>query len=371
MNQSKRLLSLDVFRGFTIAAMLLVNNPGSWSTVYGPLLHAKWHGCTPTDLIFPFFLFIVGISIVLAFNKRIAKGDSVKSLISKSAIRALKIFLLGLFLSGFPFFDLATIRIPGVLQRIAIVYLICSILFVKTNWKTQASIGLALLLGYWAMMTLIPVPGHGQPNLMPTTNLGAWLDNLLLEGHLWSNSKVWDPEGLLTTLPAIVTGILGMMTGHLFTTKLDTNTKLKWLVISGIAGLAIGLLWGLVFPINKALWTSSYVLYSAGYGALLFALTYWLLDVKNVKTGSKPFIIFGKNAITIYVLSGLLAKTLYLIKITNAEGTSQTLGSWIYQNLYLTWLTGKNASLAFAISHVLVLLLVGWIMYRKKIFIKV
>ncbi len=371
MRQSKRLLSLDAFRGITIAAMLLVNNPGSWSTVYSPLLHAKWHGCTPTDLIFPFFLFIVGISIVLAFKNRLSKGGSHSKLISKSIIRAIKIFLLGLFLSGYPDFDFTTIRIPGVLQRIAIVYLTCSILFIKTKWRAQAIIGLVLLLVYWAVMTLIPVPDHGPANLQPETNLGAWLDNYLMQGHLWSSSKVWDPEGLLSTFPAMVTGILGLLSGHLLTSNYSANQKIKWLVVAGVGGVVIGWIWGIYFPINKALWTSSYVLYSAGFGALLFAIIYWLLDVKHFTFGSKPFVIFGKNAISIYVLSGLLAKSLYLFSVTNSQGNEQTLGSWIYQNFYQTWLGDYNASLAFALTHVLVLLFVGWIMFRKKIFIKV
>lgn len=371
MSPSKRLISLDVFRGITIAAMLLVNNPGSWSTVYPPLLHAKWHGCTPTDLIFPFFLFIVGISIVLAYHKRLESGVGTGKLVSKSITRAIKIFLLGLLLHGFPYFDLATLRIPGVLQRIAIVYLICSLLFIKTNWKTQTTVGLILLLGYWALMTLVPVPGHGPANLAPETNLGAWLDRLLLEGHLWSQSKVWDPEGLLSTLPAIGTGICGLLAGHLLVSKLAISHQLKLMIIFGCSGVLLGLIWDIYFPINKALWTSSYVIYTAGYGMLFLAIIYWLLDVKGFKTGTRPFIIYGKNAITIYVLSGLLAKTIYLIKITDQNGDSQSFGSWLYHHFYLTWLSDYNASLAFAVTHVLLLLLVGWVMYRKNIFLKI
>ncbi|MDN5201298.1 heparan-alpha-glucosaminide N-acetyltransferase domain-containing protein [Fulvivirgaceae bacterium BMA10] len=371
MTQSKRLISLDVFRGATIAAMILVNNPGSWSTVYPPLLHAKWHGCTPTDLVFPFFLFIVGISISLAYTKRKESGEATNKLIQKIVWRSLKIFLLGLFLSGFPFFNFETIRIPGVLQRISVVFLICSLLFLKTNWRTQAILGAFLLVLYNFLMTVVPVPGIGQPNLNPETNLGAWLDNLLLSGHLWSQTKVWDPEGLLSTIPAIVTGITGLLTGKLFLDHdKSPQEKVIWMFVAGCFGIFLGMVWGIYFPINKALWTSSYVMYTSGIGLLIFALCYWFIDILDKRSWINPFVIYGSNAITVYVLSGVIAKSLYLIKWETSDGII-TLQGWTYNTLFLSWLPPYNASLGYAILNVLLLLGVAWILYRKRIFIKV
>src|SRR4030067_1607650 len=236
---SERLLSLDVFRGITIAGMILVNNPGTWSAVYPPLRHAEWHGCTPTDLIFPFFLFIVGVAIPFALGKRIEKGEKHSKIILQIIRRSAILFLLGLILAGFPFglfghnFDLATLRIPGVLQRIAVVYLVAAILFLKTSYKAQVYIGSALLIIYAILMTLVPVPGVGYSNLEPTTNLAAWLDNNLLTGHLWSIPKVWDPEGILSTMPAIVSAIMGMITGWWLRQDKDKKTKTGWLFVMG------------------------------------------------------------------------------------------------------------------------------------------
>ena len=366
MQQTNRLISLDVFRGITIAAMVLVNNPGSWSTVYPPLLHAKWNGCTPTDLIFPFFVFIVGVSIVLAYTKRLSQGASHSHLIKKLVFRAFKIFILGVFLNGFPYFDFTDIRIPGVLQRIALVFLVCGLLFIKTKWKTQAIIGVVLLLLYWFLMTVVPVPGVGPANLEPTTNLGAWLDNLLLGGHLWRQSEVWDPEGLLSTMPAVVTGICGMLTGHLLSANLDKNLKVIWLFVAGSLSIFIGLVWDIYFPINKMLWTSAYVLYTAGIALEILALIYWFVDVKGYSTGTKPFIAYGSNAITLYVLSGLISKILGMIQVGESS-----LHAWIYQNLFLSWLGDYFASFMFALTtQVLFLLIIAWWLHKKKIFIK-
>lgn len=297
----ERLLSLDIFRGMTVAAMILVNNPGSWTDIYAPLQHASWHGCTPTDWIFPFFLFIVGVAITLSLQKRKERGD--KDLVLPILKRAGILFFLGLFLNGFPFFDLSQIRIPGVLQRIAIVYLATALLFLKTSWKTQGTIAAALLLFYWAIMTLIPVPGIGKPGLEPTNNLAAWLDSLLLPGHLWAKSKVWDPEGLLSTIPAISSAIIGILLGHWLNSQKDSATKASWIFIFANVCLAIGLIWDTVFPINKNLWTSSYVLYTGGIALHIFGMCYWISDVKGYTFWTKPFLVYGSNAITVFFLS--------------------------------------------------------------------
>lgn len=366
----KRLVSLDVFRGATIAGMILVNNPGSWSTIYPPLRHAQWHGCTPTDWIFPFFLFIVGVAITLSLTKRKERGDDQKALIINIIKRSAMIFLVGIFLNGFPFTDIVNIRIPGVLQRIAIVYLVSAILFLRTSLKTQIYTGAGLLIFYWLFMSLVPVPGHGAANLEPATNFGAWLDNLLLGGHLWSSSKVWDPEGLFSTIPAISTAISGMLLGAWLRTDKDEGTKTAWMFAAGILMVIVGQFWSIVFPINKSLWTSTYVLHTSGLATMGFALCYWLIDVQNITWWTKPFVVYGMNAITVFTLSGLVAKIMYLVKVTNAAGEEITLKGYLYSNIFEPLFSPINASLAWALTYVLIWLGLMWILYAKKIFIK-
>ncbi|MEM9887258.1 MAG: heparan-alpha-glucosaminide N-acetyltransferase domain-containing protein [Bacteroidota bacterium] len=369
---NKRLLSLDVFRGATIAGMILVNNPGDWGNVYAPLLHADWHGCTPTDLVFPFFLFIVGVSIALALSKRKERGDNQAAIIKKILWRTLLIFAIGLFLNGFPFFNFSSIRIPGVLQRIALVYGISAFLFLKMDWKQLAGTGIGLLLFYWGLMTLLPTPDGHPPNLNPETNLGAWLDRTLLGGHLWSQSKVWDPEGLLSTLPAIVTSISGILTGLWLKSKTAVYQKLVGLFGFGVISVLLGLIWDLAFPINKQLWTSSYVLYTSGIALFGLALIYWLVDVLNHQKWTKPFVIYGTNALFVFVLSGLIAKSLYYIKVKGTSGDTISLKTWIYEGFFTPLFSNPmNASLAFALANVLLLLGLSWILYWNRIFIKV
>jgi predicted acyltransferase len=376
--QKERLYSLDVFRGITVAAMILVNNPGSWETVYSPLRHAPWNGCTPTDLIFPFFLFIVGVSIHFAYRDKFAEGLSQKvflKILKRSAI----IFFLGLFLAWYtiPIGNMftaerfATLRIPGVLQRISLVFFFCSLIYLKINWLAQIRIASLLLVGYYLLMTLVPVPDFGPPNLEPGTNLAGWSDRLFLEGHLYVNSKTWDPEGVLSTMPAIATGLIGMLVGKLFTELKEPREKTVWLFFVGSLLIVGGLAWGLAFPINKPLWTSSYVLYTAGIAMQFLAVLYWLIDVQGIKKWSAPFIYYGVNAIFVFVASGVLAKTLTRIKMTAADGTETTLWGVIYQNLYASWLPPKIASLFFAISLILLFLLVLRWMYKRNVILKV
>jgi predicted acyltransferase len=253
-----------------------------------------------------------------------------------------------------------------VLQRIAVVYLICSLIFINTTWVGQLRWAVSLLVVYWFMMTLIPVPGIGEPNLEPATNLGAWLDNLLLGGHLWSASKVWDPEGILSTIPAISTGLSGVLAGHLVRSKTRDVSKVVWLFIAGAFCVFLGLFWDLSFPINKALWTSSYVLYTSGIALQCLAVCYWFIDILGYKGWTTPWVAFGMNALSAYVLSGLMARLLGLIKIGD-----QSLKGWIFENLFMSWLPPYNASLAFAIVFVLCLFIPSWILYRKGIIIKV
>jgi predicted acyltransferase len=373
-----RLLSLDVFRGLTVAAMILVNNPGSWAHIYAPLRHAEWHGCTPTDLIFPFFLFIVGVSISYALGSK--KGHmSHSKLIFTALKRALILFGLGLFLNLFPkvFTDpmeaFQTVRIPGVLQRIAVVFFITAVIFIKTSPKTQLRILIGILLAYWAMMTLIPVPGVGFANLEKETNLGAWLDRTLLtEAHLWRSAKTWDPEGIFSTLPAIGTGIFGLLIGTWLKRKdKEESVKISWMFSIGILAVILGLIWDLCFPINKALWTSSFVLYAGGLASIGLALCYWLIDVQGYKKGTTPFVVYGINAITVFFLSGLIPRILTMIKVNMPDGTVLTSREWLYESFYSPYFSPINASLAGAVSFILIWLGILWWMYSRKIIIKV
>lgn len=376
---NNRLLSLDFFRGATVAAMILVNNPGDWGHIYSPLEHAEWHGCTPTDLVFPFFLFIVGVSIAYAMSSKKTDPSTHNQTIFKAFKRSLILFGLGLFLSLFPkvFTDpieaFQTVRIPGVLQRIAVVFFICSVLFLKNSEKGLFRIAVVILAVYWAMMTFLPVPGVGYANLEKETNLGAWLDRTLLsEAHLWKMAKTWDPEGIFSTVPAIATGLFGVLTGiYLRRKDIDEPTKVAWLFSAGIAAVVAGLLWGLAFPINKSLWTSSYVLFCAGLAIMLLALSYWIIDIKRYSAFTPPFVAYGVNAITVFFLSGLIPRLLNMIKISNADGSISGLQSWLYDNFFKPNFTPVNASLAWAICFNLFWFIILWIMYRKKIIIKV
>ena len=351
-----RLVSLDAFRGATIAAMILVNNPGSWSAVYWPLDHARWHGWTPTDLIFPFFLFVVGMA--LNFSRRSTLREALR--------RAAILFGLGLFMAAYPFFDLTTVRIPGVLQRIAVCYLAAWLVRRATGVTGQAVVAAALLAGYWWLMTRVPVPGGIAPNLEPETNLGAWLDRALMNGHLWKQTKTWDPEGLLSTLPAIATTLLGSIAGAWTRSERGGNARTAGLLAGGFCLAAVGLLWGLAFPINKNLWTSSYVLFTAGLAAYLFGLCYWLADVRGHRAWTRPLVVYGRNAIFVFVASGLVAKTLALAKVGGLS-----LQAHIHHALFTWWLTPHAASLAYALANVFFWYAVLLVMDRRGIHLTV
>jgi predicted acyltransferase len=377
-----RLLSLDVFRGITIAGMVLVNNPGTWSAIYSPLEHAEWNGWTPTDLVFPFFLFIVGVAITLALGKRVESNGIDRDIYLKIIRRTLLIFGLGLFLATFPFYnftkgewlDLSTVRIMGVLQRIAVCYLVASLIFIHTNWKQQTIIAAVLLLLYWALMTLINVPGCEITTFNDKAcNLAAYLDrSILTENHIWRSAKVYDPEGLLSTIPAIATTISGILCGHWLREKRDHSEKVSAMFFFGVSLIVIGWIWSFWFPVNKALWTSSYVVFTAGMALSFLGFCYWLIDIKNYKIWTKPFVIFGVNALALFVGSGIMARILGLIKVsTDADGKSVSLQQWIFGNIFTPLAAPVNASLMYAICFILVWLFLMWLLYRKRIFIKV
>jgi predicted acyltransferase len=366
MDTTKRLLSLDVFRGLTIALMILVNCPGNGDTTYRALLHAEWNGNTPTDEVFPFFLFIVGIAIIFSLSKRKLAGANRAQIYKKILTRTLWIVGIGVFLNGAPEFDLATWRIPGVLTRIGIVYGICAVIFMSTNARQQLWIAVGCLLGYWAIMALVPAPGQGFVSMEPGQDIGAWLDRAIFGNHLYGQTKTWDPEGLLSTIPSIATCLAGILTGEWIKKNMDQWPKWTAMFAMGFLLLLVGLLWGEVFPINKKLWTSSYVLFHSGLALLTLGTVWWLVDVKGYKGWTAPFVWFGMNPLFIYILHEVIAIGLYSIPV--GDGSAY---GWAYQNIFASWLGPYNASLAFAISIVLINLCVAWFLWKRKIFIKV
>src|SRR6266446_3219751 len=380
---SNRLVSVDVFRGITVAGMVLVNNPGSWAHIYWPLEHAEWNGWTPTDLIFPFFLFIVGIAISLAFGKRIERGDSRRALFIKVLYRSAIIFLLGEFLAGFPYFHLSTIRIPGVLQRIAVCYFFASIVYLTTRPRTTAIIAIALLIVYWLLMKHVPAPGYYVGDLSKEGSLASYVDRRVFGPHIWKQGIVYDPEGILSTMGALATTLLEVLTGNRLRCKDRTPIeKVAQMFIAGICCLIIGWIWNAWFPINKALWTGSYVFFTAGLALQFLALCYWLIDIKGHKWWTKPFLIFGVNAILLFVGTGLMARLLGMtsgfmgrfetfIRVTKPDGSPMALQSWIYNHAFASWLAPNNGSLAFAICFILLWLFLLWLLYRKNVIVKI
>jgi predicted acyltransferase len=373
VRSAPRLQSLDVFRGLTIAAMLLVNNPGSWSHVYKPLEHAAWNGWTPADLVFPFFLFIVGITTTLSLGGLLDGGVRPRVIFRKVLIRAVLIFALGLLLQGFPEYELGTIRVLGVLQRIALSYLLAATIVLSTGVRGQVAALIALLLGYWALMTLVPVPGIGRAVLEPDLNLSNWLDlRLIGRNHLLHETMTWDPEGILSTLGAVATVLAGVQVGHWIRSTRGARAKVMGLLVGGGAVVALGSVWGWAFPINKNLWTGSYVLLTAGIACFVLASTYWLVDVKGYRAWARPFLVFGTNAITAYWLSSVVAIVFAWVVITSPEdGESLILKTYIYEVVYAPWLAPENASLAYAVTYVLLWLGFLSLLYRRRIFIRI
>jgi predicted acyltransferase len=376
-----RLTSLDLFRGATIAAMILVNDPGNDHS-YWPLEHAEWNGWTPTDLIFPFFLFIVGVSLVFSFESRLRRGDSKGMLLLHAFRRAVMIFAIGLGMN-YSLVLLAPsivtgVRVPGVLQRIGICYLATSILFLYTRPRTRAVVVATLLVGYWILMRFVPVPGFGVPGrdipfLHPDANLAAYLDRKVFT-HLWETTR--DPEGLLSTLPAIATPLLGVFTGEWLRSKRSPQTKALGMLLFGVAGLILGRTWAVWFPINKKLWTSSYVLFTAGLALICLALCYWFMDIKRwggIRFNgiwTKPFLIFGRNAITAYIVAWFVAVSLFLLHVP-LNGKMRSGHDYIFARFFAPLGSPSFTSLLFALAFVLVCLLPIWLMDRKKIFLKI
>jgi predicted acyltransferase len=366
---SSRLLSLDAFRGLTIAGMLLVNDPGSWSYVYPPLDHAEWNGWTPTDLIFPFFLFIVGISLTLSFARRLEQGASRADLLRKVLTRGLIIWALGLALAGFPRYDLSTIRIMGVLARIGVVYLATGVIYLTTGTRAQRWIILGLLVGYWAVMTLVPVPGYGAGVLERQGNLAQYVDALVLGAHRWKPD--WDPEGIMSTFPAIATCLLGVQWGRWLQSAQPPTEKALGMFVGGALSMTAGEIWSIWFPINKNLWSSSYVLFTAGFALMVFGVLYYYIEIRGRTRWAGPLLVYGSNSILVFVLSGLFARILILTKVAGAEGTTVSLYTWLYTHAFQPWAGTYNGSLAFAITYVLLFFALMAALYRRKWFVKI
>ena len=367
-----RLVSLDVLRGLTIAAMILVNNNGDSRFAYSPLLHSPWNGWTPTDIIFPAFLFMVGLSMAFSFPPRLAAADSRMSLLPRILRRTLILILLGLLVNSFPFFHLHDIRLYGVLQRIALCYFFTSLLLIWSTTWSRAVVAFVALLGYWLMLRYLSVPGFGVPVrdipfLDPYKNIVAYLDRLLLPGHLYGDGT-YDPEGLLSTLPAVATTLFGVFTGEWLRAKWTNSTKAAGILVAGFTAILAGEAWSFWFPINKRLWTSSYVLLAAGITLVCLAVLFWLIDCAGWKNGwTLPWLAFGTNAITLYIFSELLASTLDSWHTSSGITLKQSIFSRIAH-----WVPDLSlASLLYSIAFVIVCAVPAWWMYGRKIFVKI
>ncbi len=376
LNSSIRLECIDIFRGLTMALMLMVNNPGNPNTIPVQLEHASWNGFTLADLVFPFFLFIMGVVVPVSINNRLAKGTGKITIIVHIFLRSIQIFLLGLVLNGFPLFDLNTIRIPGVLQRIAVVYLFSALLYLlcKSIFKketvqmgVQLLTSVFLLLLYGVLLKVVHVPGYGQGVMELQGNLVQYIDLKLLPGHLYKPD--WDPEGILSTLPALASGIIGVLAGMILIKPNKWIIKMAVFIGSGGLLLLAAALLNTVFPYNKNLWSSSYVLLTSGLGILLLAFFYLLTD--RMKSGKifKPFKAIGASAIFVYFVSELIRRTLWLIPVQDATGSTMTLKIWLTTRLISPWAHGLD-SLYFSIFYVMVWLVIMGVLYHRKIYIR-
>lgn len=361
-----RLVSLDVFRGMTIAAMIVVNNPGSWAFVYPPLRHAEWHGWTPTDLIFPFFLFIMGVSISLALSRRIEAGD-MKALYGKIVRRTLILFILGIGLHLFHRPELSTLRIPGVLQRIALCYFAASLIFIKTGWKNRVILTSVILAGYFVLMKWVPVPGFGAGDWTLEGNLCGHIDRMLLGGHLYRGT--FDPEGLLSTLPALATALLGTLSGDWIRVNGKSGKTCRGLLAGGLFLTVSGLALQPLFPINKQLWTSTFVLFSGGAALICLALLMTSVDFGGSRKWAWPFRVYGTNAIAVFVGSSLMVKLLTKINVGGEDGLS--LWAFIYRQLLAPWAGNYLGSVLFPMIMILFWLALLAPFFKKGIYLKI
>jgi predicted acyltransferase len=370
----QRLASLDAFRGFTILSMILVNNPGDWNNTYAALLHAKWHGWTFTDWIFPFFLFISGMSMVMSVGQPLPVNRP--AVLLNLFKRALIIFVIGLILNFVPAFDLTTLRVPGVLQRIALCVFLAAPLVVYGRWQTQLAALLVCLAVYSFLMLKVAVPDAlgvvSLGSLEPGRDTGAYIDRWLLDGHLWAGGKTWDPEGLLSTLPALASLLFGCLTSHwLRASNKTSNFTLLGLMLGGVLCLLAGqFLSQVLMPINKSLWTPSYAVFMNGIALILFGCFYWAIDLTKLLR-FQPLIVMGMNALFLFVMSSLIAKALNTIKWANESGQLLSAKLHLFAPIKSLGLSAQNSSLLFALMFCLVLYAIGFLMFQKRWFVKV
>jgi len=378
-----RLLSLDVFRGMTIAAMFLVNNPGDWAHIYPPLAHAAWSGWTITDCIFPFFLFIVGVSLQLSLPNKSLLPAHRRQHYAKLLRRAAIIFLIGLSLNFIPSFDLFSLRIPGVLQRIALTIMLAGAIAIFFSWCQQCAWIVVILTVYTSVMLLVPAPDAegvwGRGVLEPGRDFGAWLDRSLMEGHLWKKSRTWDPEGLFSTLPATASVLFGVLTGRLISSPIPPRQQVFALFIFGLVCIVLGQVMDqYLMPINKSLWTSSFCVLMTGWAMLVFTVFYYLLDActslplkQRMRTLNLPFTMYGLNALFLFALASLLAKLMGFVQIGQSDGSVMSLQKTLFTPLTTLPISAYNASLLFAILFNLLMLTIAYLLWKKSWFIKV
>ena len=374
---SGRLICLDIFRGLAVAGMILVDNPGSDEKVYWPIAHAEWNGWTPADFIFPSFLFLVGVSLVFSFAKRRERGDSRREILLHVVIRSLLLIAIGLFVNASPFIgvDYHALRFEGVTQRIALCYFAAAILELWSDRRGQIIAIAVCLIGYWALLRFVPVPGLGVPGrdipfMDPNHNLAAWLDRKLFMGHLFDGTR--DPEGILSTIPAIATTLLGVLTGHWLRSQKSPAKKAQAMLLAGICSLVAGEVWNIWFPINKNLWTSSFAVFSGGFALVFLALLYWVLEIKRWRGAwTVPILVFGMNAIAGFVADSLVYGPGYTFTVKHADGTTMSWHDAAQAKLVSLGASPPNASLIYSLGAVIFCWILLWLLWRKRIFLKV
>jgi predicted acyltransferase len=372
---SIRLLSLDIFRGLCVAGMILVDNPGDEAAAYGPIKHAEWNGWTPADFIFPSFVFLVGISIVFSFRARLQRGESRQRIFVHAVKRALILIAVGLFVNAFPVFHLSDWRIEGVTQRIAICYLASAVLVLWSDERGQIAAIVACLVGYWVLMRFVPVPGYGLPGrdipfLDPDRNMGAWLDRKLFMGHLFEGSR--DPEGIISTIPAIPSCLFGVLTGRWLQSQHTPTVKALRIFVAGIVGLIAGEIWNLWFPINKHLWTSSFAVFAGGFSLVFLALLYWMMEIRRWRGAwTMPILVFGMNAIAGFVADSFVYGPAWSFHAQGPNGTTITWMQWANARFLSLGVNPANASLLYSLAAILFCWILLWLLYQRKIFIKI
>jgi predicted acyltransferase len=373
---SERLLSVDIFRGLAVAAMIVVDNPGSDDLAYWPIKHADWNGWTPADFIFPSFLFLVGVSMVYSFAARLQRGESRQQILFHAFKRSLILIAIGLFVNASPIvgLDVHTFRFEGVTQRIALCYFAAALLVLWSGRRGTVIAMCACLLGYWALLRFVPVPGLGRPGhdipfMDPDRNLAAWLDRKLFAGHLYNGTR--DPEGILSTIPAVATTLIGVLTGYWLRSEKSPGTKAIRMLAAGVLGLVAGEVWNVWFPINKNLWTSSFVLFSSGFALVFLALLYWVLEIKKWRGAwTMPILVFGMNAIAGFVADSLVYGPGYSFTVKGANGPVMWHDA-AEAKLMSFGANAANASLIYSLAAVLFCWILLWFLWRKRIFLKV